>query len=246
MTDWPQTVSPASAARPARESMHTTVCSDNSHNAMAVLVPTPVGFVLGPRPARESEYCPTMLSRSSLDDEQAIRTPPSSSTTPQMDISLSYYSMATVASRVPHSSATWSRPTEAQRCAIALRVYRQSGSVLGRDDTLLHDQSYVFVVDHISYDLPAPIQQVDYFHGVVDGYVIAQLDYQKCDVFAYDMIHMRGSFAMAVRYIQRIFKAKKAIQRLFNTVQATRLLPNQLGRYPLIVYHIAKHLPRHI
>ena len=51
MTDWPQTVSPASAARPARESMHTTVCSDNSHNAMAVLVPTPVGFVLGPRPA---------------------------------------------------------------------------------------------------------------------------------------------------------------------------------------------------
>ena len=161
------------------------------------------------------------------------------------DTSLPYYSMATVVSLVPHSSATWSRPTEAQRCGIALRVWRQSGGVLGRDDTLLHDHCYVFVVDHRSYDLPAPIQQIDYFHGQQDGYVIAQLDYEKCDVCAHEMVHMRGCFANAVRYIQRIFKAKQAIQRLFIMIQAARLLPKQLGRYPLIVYDIAMYLPRH-
>lgn len=152
--------------------------------------------------------------------------------------------MATVASLVPHSCATWSRPTEAQRCAIALRVWRRGG-VLGRDDTLLHDDGYVFVVDHSSYDLPAPIQQIDYFHGQHDGYVIAQMAYDKSDVYAHDMVHLRGCFANAVRYIQRIFKAKQAIQRLFITIQAARLLPKQLGRYPVIVYDIAKYLPRH-
>ena len=145
---------------------------------------------------------------------------------------------------VAHSCATWSRPTEAQRCAIALRVWRRGG-VLGRDDTLLHDDGYVFVVDHRSYDLPAPIQQIDYFHGQQDGYVIAQLAYEKSDVCAHEMVHMRGCFANAVRYIQRIFKAKQAIQRLFITIQSARRLPKQLGRYPVIVYDIAKYLPRH-
>ena len=76
MTDLPQTVSPASAAPPALESMHTAACSENTHDAMAVLVPTPVGFVPGPPPAREAEYWLTMLSRLSLDDEQATPTPP--------------------------------------------------------------------------------------------------------------------------------------------------------------------------
>ena len=151
--------------------------------------------------------------------------------------------MATVASLVPHSCATWSRPTEAQRCAIALRLWRR-GFVLGRDDSLLHDDAHVFVVDHTSYDLPSPIQQIDYFHGEHDGYVIAQMYYDKSDVYAHDMVHLRGCFANAVRYIQRIFKAKQAIQRLFITIQAARLMPKQLGRHPVIVYEIAKYLPR--
>ena len=119
---------------------------------------------------------------------------------------------------------------------------------MGRDDTLLHDGDYVFVVDHSFYDLPTPIQQIDYFHGQHDGYVIAQLVCDKTDVYAHDMVHLRAYFANAVRYIQRFFKAEqaiKAIRRLFTMIQARRLLPKQFGRYPLIVYDIAMYLPRH-
>ena len=64
--------------------------------------------------------------------------------------------------------------------------------------------------------------------------------HDKADVFARDMIHTRGCFAKAVRYIQRLFRAK----RIYKTLQARQLLPTQISRYPLIVYGIAMYVPR--
>ena len=46
---------------------------------------------------------------------------------------------------------------------ICLRLWP---AVLGRDDSLLQDGDAVYVVDHIQFDLPGPIQKIDYFHGL--------------------------------------------------------------------------------
>ena len=134
----------------------------------------------------------------------------------------------------------WSKPNEAQWCGIAMRLYRLSDVVIGRDDRLLHDGDVVFVVNHTAHHLPTPIQEVDYFHGVHCGYVIAQMCYDKVDILAYDMINTSGRLAKAAGYIQRIFRAK----RIQASLQARQLLPNHIIRYPLITHNIAMYLPR--
>ena len=131
-------------------------------------------------------------------------------------------------------------PNEAQWCDIAMRLYRLSGVIIGRDDRLLHDGDVVFVVNHTAHHLPTPMQKVDYFHGVRFGYVIAQMCYDKVDIIAYDMINPSGCLAKAAGCIQRIFRVK----RIQASLQARRLLPNHIIRYPLITHGIAMYLPR--
>ena len=105
----------------------------------------------------------------------------------------------------------------------------------------MHDGDSVFVVNHHTYDLPTPIQIVDYFHGVhPPGYVIAQMSHGETNVYAFDMLHTGGCFAKAVRYIQRLFRAK----RIYKSLSARQLLPWHISRYPVITYGIAMYLPR--
>ena len=134
----------------------------------------------------------------------------------------------------------WSWPNEAQWCDIAMRLYRLFDVIIGRDDRLLRDGDVVFVVNHTAHHLPTPIQKVEYFHGVIGGYVIAQMYHEKVDIHAHDMIHTSGCLAKAAGYIQRIFRAK----RIQASLQARRLLPDHIIRYPLITHGIAMYLPR--
>jgi hypothetical protein len=55
--------------------------------------------------------------------------------------------------------------------ATGLRLYHRH-RVIGRDDHLLYAGDVVFVVDDTAYELPTPIQEVEYFHGMIDGYCI--------------------------------------------------------------------------
>ena len=129
--------------------------------------------------------------------------------------------------------------SRAQWCDIAYRLYRRSAVIIGRDDRLLHDGDVVFVVNHTAHHVPTPIQEVDYFHGVHCGYVIAQMCYEF-DILAYDMINTSGCLAKAAGYIQRIFRAK----RIQASLHARRLLPAHIIRYHLITHSIAMYLPR--
>ena len=133
----------------------------------------------------------------------------------------------------------WSKPNEAQWCGIAMRLYRLSDVVIGRDDRLLHDGDVVFVVNHTAHHLPTPMQKVDYFHGVRFGYVIAQMCYDKVDIIAYDMINPSGCLAKAAGYIQRIFRVK----RIQASLQARRLLPIGVC-LPEFAHMIAEYVPR--
>ena len=130
--------------------------------------------------------------------------------------------------------------SEAQWCDIAMRLYRLFDVVIGRDNCLLSDGDVVFVVNHTAFRLPTPIQEVDYFHGVRGGYVIAQMCYDKVDILAYDMINTSGRLAKAAGYIQRIFRAK----RIQASLHARRLLSAHIIRYHLITHSIAMYLPR--
>ena len=132
----------------------------------------------------------------------------------------------------------WSRPNEAQWCAVALRLYRLFDVIIGRDDRRLENGDVVFVLNHTAHHLPTPIQEVDCFHGVVGRYVMAQMCHDEVDVRAHDMIHTSGCSAKAVGYIQRIFRAK----RIQASLMARRLLPRPIC-YPLITHMIAMYLP---
>ena len=67
----------------------------------------------------------------------------------------------------------------------------------------------MLVVNHADYGFSTPIQEVDYFHGEIDGYVIAEMCCDEIDVRALDMLHANGCFAKAVRYIQRLFRTRR-------------------------------------
>lgn len=122
---------------------------------------------------------------------------------------------------------------------ICLRLWP---AVLGRDDSLLQDGDAVYVVDHIQFDLPGPIQKIDYFHGLcyfeTHQMPIAQMISQKEDVPACQMISLNGCFAKAVRVIQRSFKSKR-VRRL---LQAHRLLPRPIGDVQGIACAIAGYV----
>ena len=136
-----------------------------------------------------------------------------------------------------------------QRHDVALRLWRDEQRVIGRDDSELFDGDFVFVVDHTARScthdprLKVPIQEVDYFHGTIDGCVIAQLCYHKVDVFANQMLHLSGCFAKAMRYIQRLFRARRRrrVRQIYRSIKAGHLLPISEDE---IMYAIATWLPR--
>jgi hypothetical protein len=129
----------------------------------------------------------------------------------------------------------------AQWRAIGLRLWdANNGAVLGRDDSLLQDGDVVYVVNHHP-EFVSPMEQIDYFHGLVDGIPMAQMcDADETDLPAHAMISQRGCFAKAVVSIQRLFGTKRTRRVLVDR----RLLPPCLLRHRLIQYHVASYIGR--
>ena len=139
----------------------------------------------------------------------------------------------------------WRWPSEEQRAASRLRLYRRNMYyVIGCDDHLVHDREEVFVLEHTAYRLPTPIQRVDYFIGDICGHVIAQMCYgePEVDVPAIDMLHPNGCVANAMRHMQRHF----VVRRYNRALQAVHLLLpiHIIVTLPEITHAIAQYLSR--
>jgi len=99
---------------------------------------------------------------------------------------------------------------QTQRRELAERLWvRRCHYTLARDDSLLADGDVVYIVDHRSFGFQSPIQEIDYFHSMIGGRVIAQMYYLEMNVYADSMVGMRGCFARAVGCIQRAFRARR-------------------------------------
>jgi len=125
-----------------------------------------------------------------------------------------------------------------QNLTTGLRLWLDYHVVIGRDDSLLQDGDMVYVINH-QPELGSPMQQIDYFHGIVNGYPMAQMcDDNETDVPAHDMVSQRGCFAKTVVSIQRLCRTKRNRRVLVDR----RLLPPCLLRRRLIVYHVASYI----
>ena len=82
--------------------------------------------------------------------------------------------------------------------------------ILGRDGTMLYDHDYVYVVNHQAYGFDGPLQQIDYFHGLIMGEPIAQMAEDEVDVCASDMIGLDGMFVRCMVKMQLCFRKRRA------------------------------------
>jgi hypothetical protein len=134
----------------------------------------------------------------------------------------------------------------AQCRALALRLWRQKKAfVLGRDDSLLHNYDIVYVVDSQDFGFPTPIQRIDYFHGMIGGYVMAQMCHNEENVKADDMLSMCGCFANAIACIQRAFRGRRRlvqVEHIRRALAVGQLIPMCI-RDRLIVEGVARYLP---
>ena len=99
--------------------------------------------------------------------------------------------------------------------------------MLGRDDSWICDDDYVYVVDHQEYGFDNPIQEIDYFHCIQLGEPMAQMMHDKIDVEASAMISamigLYGKFARCVLQMQLKFRARRAL-RFERTMHAVGIL----------------------
>ena len=93
------------------------------------------------------------------------------------------------------------------------------GLVLGRDGTMLYDGDSVYVVNHEVYGFDDPIQEIDYFHGLIMGEPIAQMAEDEVDVCASDMIGLDGMFVRCMVKMQLCFRKRRA-ERYGDTMRA--------------------------
>ena len=141
---------------------------------------------------------------------------------------------------------SWSQRRRAEWHAVASRLWPVG--MLARDDSIVHDDEIVYVVEHESFNLPSPLQRIDYFHGFhpVKNAPMAQMVEDCTDVPSFSMVSTRGSFALAIACIQCNFRTKRLL-RAFHlyvccALSACRLLPQAL-RSNLIADIIARFYP---
>ena len=96
----------------------------------------------------------------------------------------------------------------------ATRLFKLTDYVPGRDDSLLHDGSMAYLVDHTAFGLTTPIVQVDYFHGCSGMGIHCQLcDDNETDCFAHELICIdedtQSCFVNAIIQIQERFHIRK-------------------------------------
>ena len=86
-------------------------------------------------------------------------------------------------------------------------------------------RTWVYVLDHKNklHFEPGPFQEVEYFHGEVFGYIMAQMT-GEVNVRAKDMMNLSGWFVRAVTRFQQLFRNRvRATQMIMG-----RLLPGQI------------------
>ena len=89
--------------------------------------------------------------------------------------------------------------------------YERRGALLSQGDSLVYDGERVFIVDHAARGFTEPVQEIDYFHGLVPVFDFSPTAQMCCDdetdVPTYQMIALRRScFVAAVVKLQRVLR----------------------------------------
>ena len=134
-------------------------------------------------------------------------------------------------------------PTDAQWKREADRLYDKHDIVMFADWSYFQVwNKWVYVLGCDDYDFfrPRPLQQVDYFHGKIDGYVMGQMSSdEEENVEAKEMINLEGWTELAVTHIQRRWRTRVRASQITHG----RLLPDPLCSDQGIARLVASYVP---
>ena len=86
----------------------------------------------------------------------------------------------------------------------------QKGIQLGLDGSIVGDDMTVYVPDWMSMELPHPMQEIDYFHGMLDGHAVCQTMGDEVGLYDIKMLNPDVGFvAFNIRKIQRLFRSRR-------------------------------------
>jgi hypothetical protein len=111
-----------------------------------------------------------------------------------------------------------------------------AGGILGRDDSLLHTDDLVYVVDHegvldrhgdVRDEYPKPLQRIDYFYGICREVVFVRMCHREWVIPTHRLLSPTGCFVVGMIKVQRQFRYKRVL-RMLGTF---RLLPSSLQHY---------------
>ena len=86
----------------------------------------------------------------------------------------------------------------------------QKGIQLGLDGSIVGDDMTVYVPDWMSMELPHPMQEIDYFHGMLDGHAVCQTMEDEVGLYDINMLNPDVGFvAFNIRKIQRLFRSRR-------------------------------------
>jgi len=112
--------------------------------------------------------------------------------------------------RHPKAMARWLQDNATEHILTTdFRLWFDYHVVLGRDHSPVDEGETVYVINRAGYQLFSPMQEVNYFHAIANGFVARMCDDNDTDVPAHDMVGQRGCFAKAVRSIQRLYRTKR-------------------------------------
>jgi len=101
---------------------------------------------------------------------------------------------------------------------------------------------YVLGCEDYAFFRPGPLQEVDYFHGKISGYVMGQMTDDQ-DVEAKEMINLGGWIERAVIDIQRRFRSRFWTRVRASHIMQLRLLPNPFCSDEGIARLVASYMP---
>ena len=83
---------------------------------------------------------------------------------------------------------------------------------IGYDGSIVNDGDFVYILDVVAFG-ENPVQEIDYFHGLVAGVPLAQM-VDGSEISASDMIGLQNGFtAIRMRNFQRRWKERRDFQR---------------------------------
>ena len=86
----------------------------------------------------------------------------------------------------------------------------QRNILLGLDGSIVNDGMMVYVPDWMSMELSHPMQEIDYFHGMLDGHAMCQTVEDEVNLKDINMLNPDVGFvAFNIRKIQRLFRSRR-------------------------------------